>query len=140
MNIKLLSQLIDVVRVEDKTILSKPNIVKKVSSKSISYTERHRGSWFKPEYDLEEIQIAQDTDSYLFRSIKKKVNRFLTAGWEIVGNNKETVDYIKKRISEIEYVSSQPWNLLLTDTAVDLFRFSNCMWVKSRNANSSKCA
>jgi hypothetical protein len=137
MNIKLLSQLIDVVRVEDKTILSKPNIVKKISSKSISYTERHRGSWFKPEYDLEEIQIAQDTDSYLFRSIKKKVNRFLTAGWEIVGNNKETVDYIKKRISEIEYVSSQPWNLLLTDTAVDLFRFSNCMWVKSRNVNSS---
>ena len=30
MNIKLLSQLIDVVQIEDKTILSKPNIVKKI--------------------------------------------------------------------------------------------------------------
>ncbi len=124
-------------RQEDKTILSSPGNVKRVGRKPISYTERHRGVWFKPEYDLEEIQIAQDTDGYLFRAIKKKVNRFLTAGWEIVGTSKERVDYIKKRISEIEYVSQMPFDLLLTYTATDLFRFSNCMWVKARSEESS---
>lgn len=122
---------------EDKTLLSSPGNVKRVGSKSISYTERHRGTWFRPEYDLQEIQIAQDTDGYLFRAIKKKVNRFLTAGWEVVGNNKETVEYIKTRLREIEYTSQTPMSILLKQTATDLFRFSNCMWVKARNINSS---
>lgn len=121
----------------DESIISKPGRVRKVGNKSISYTERHRGIWFKPEYDLHEIQIAQDTDGYLFRAIKKKVNRFLTAGWEIVGNDPEVVAYIKKRISEIEYVSQTPWSTLLTYTATDLIRFSNCMWVKARSVDSS---
>lgn len=121
----------------DESIISKPGKVRKVGNKSISYTERHRGIWFKPEYDLHEIQIAQDTDGYLFRAIKKKVNRFLTAGWEIVGNDPEVVSYIKKRISEIEYVSQTPWSTLLTYTATDLIRFSNCMWVKARSSDSS---
>ena len=57
--------------------------IKKASNRGFSYTERHRGQWFRPEYDLGEIQIAQDTDGYLFRSHAKKLNRFLTAGWEI---------------------------------------------------------
>ena len=122
---------------EDKTILSSPGKVKRVGSKSISYTERHRGTWFRPEYDLHEIQIAQDTDGYLFRAIKKKVNRFLTAGWEVVGNNKEVVEYLKSRLKEIEYTSQTPMSILLKQTATDLFRFSNCMWVKARNINSS---
>lgn len=122
---------------EDQTILSKPGKIKRISAKPISYTERHRGVWFKPEYDLEEIQIAQDTDSFLFRAIKKKVNRFITAGWEIVGEKKEVVEYIKKRIREIEYVSNTPWNILLSYTAADMIRFSNCMWVKSRSLASS---
>ena len=122
---------------EDQTILSRPGKIKRISAKPISYTERHRGVWFKPEYDLEEIQIAQDTDSFLFRAIKKKVNRFVTAGWEIVGEKKEVVEYVKKRIREIEYVSNTPWNLLLSYTATDLIRFSNCMWVKSRSIASS---
>ena len=36
--------------------------VKKVNNRSMSYGDRHRGNWFKPEYDLTELQIAQDVD------------------------------------------------------------------------------
>ena len=43
--------------------------VKKINSRALSYADRHRGSWFKPEYDLTELQIAQDTDSFLFKSL-----------------------------------------------------------------------
>ena len=85
--------------------------LKKINSKAISYTERHRGVWFRPEYDLSEIQIAQDTDSYLFRAIQKKKNRFLIAGWDIVGQDAEVVNYIKRRIKEIEYVSKKPFEI-----------------------------
>ena len=111
--------------------------VKKINGRAISYADRHRGSWFKPEYDLTELQIAQDTDAFLFKAIQKKVQRFVLAGWDFVGNNKETVKYIKKRIKEIEIVSGVPFNLLMADLAHDLVRYSNCAWVKVRNKDAS---
>jgi len=120
----------------EDSIISKPGI-KKISSKAISYTERHRGTWFRPEYNLDEIQIAQDTDCFLFRALKRKTNRFVVSGWEITGENKEVVSYIKRRVKEIEYISKKPWDLLVAETAHDLLRFSNCMWVKSRNRYAS---
>jgi hypothetical protein len=111
--------------------------VKKINSRALSYADRHRGSWFKPEYDLTELQIAQDTDSFLFKAIQKKVQRFVLAGWDFVGNDKETVLYVKKRIKEIETVSGVPFDLLMTDLAHDLVRYSNCAWVKVRNKDAS---
>ena len=111
--------------------------IKKARNRGFSYTERHRGQWFKPEYQLDEIQIAQDTDGYLFRSHSKKLNRFLTAGWEIVGKNPDTVDYLKARIAEQEQSTQSPFNLLIENIASDLIRFSNCMLVKVRNLDAS---
>ena len=61
--------------------------VKRINGRAMSYADRHRGNWFKPEYDLTEIQIAQDTDSFLYKAIQKKVERFVLAGWELVGND-----------------------------------------------------
>lgn len=121
---------------------AQPNMVatasiKKARNRGFSYTERHRGQWFKPEYHLDEIQIAQDTDGYLFRSHAKKLNRFVTAGWEIVGKNPDTVAYIKARIAEQEQATQRPFNLLMEDIASDLLRFSNCMLVKVRSAEAS---
>lgn len=109
----------------------------KVSARGLSYNDRHRGQWFRPEYDLDEIQIAQDTDGYIYKAIQLKVNRFMLAGWEFVGLNDETLNYIKSRIVEIEALSGQPFDLLLAQTAQDLVRFSNCMWVKVRDSQLS---
>lgn len=111
--------------------------IKRAENKSYSYGDRHRGNWFKPEYDLTELQVAQDTDAYLFKAIQKKVHKFVLAGWEIVGTDKEIVTYIKRRLREIEIVSGKPFNELIIQTAHDLARFSNCMWVKVRNSESS---
>ena len=117
--------------------VSRPGQIKKVKDRGLSYSERHRGTWFKPEYDLEEISVAQDTDSYIFRALKKKNNRFLISGFEIVGMNEEYVSYIKKRVSEVETAQNKPFSILLTETAADLGRFSNCMWVKARDPEVS---
>jgi hypothetical protein len=111
--------------------------IKKAKNRGFSYTERHRGQWFKPEYHLEEIQIAQDTDGYLFRSLAKKLNRFVTAGWEIVGKDPETLAYMKGRIAEQEQATRRPFNLLIEEIGSDLLRFSNCMLVKVRNSEAS---
>jgi hypothetical protein len=111
--------------------------VKKINNRSMSYADRHRGNWFKPEYDLTEIQIAQDVDSYVFKAIQKKVHRFVLAGWEIVGNDKETVSYVRKRLREIELVSGMPFDIIMKDLAHDLIRYSNCAWVKVRNKDAS---
>jgi hypothetical protein len=116
---------------------SKPGVIK-VANRGLHYTERHRGSWYKPEYDLEEISIAQDTDGYIFRAIKKKTNRFLVSGFEIVGLNEDYVKYIKTRVAEMEIATGKPFSILLAETAYDLVRFSNCMWVKARDVRGSR--
>ena len=41
----------------------------------------------------------------IFKAIQKKVHKFVLAGWEIVGTDKEIVTYIKRRLREIEIVS-----------------------------------
>ena len=114
-----------------------PPMPLRVEPKSISYTARHRGTWFKPEYDFEEIQIAQDTDSYIFRSIQKKVNKLIVAGLDFVGNDPDAVDYIKLRTAEMSYATGKPWDQLVWALATDLFRFSNCIWVKARDEDIS---
>lgn len=119
------------------TPIGNVGILKRIPSKGLSYTERHRGVWFRPEYDLREIEIAQDVDSFLFRSIKKKVDRFMIAGWEFRGLNQDALDYVKRRVSEIELVTNQPFTMLLRDTVHDMFRFSNAMWVKARDKEAS---
>ena len=125
-------------RMQDKALPSSLSpSVKKAPNRILSYSERHRGQWFKPEYDLEEIQIAQDTDSYFFRSHTKKLNRFVTAGWEIVGKNPDTLTYIKTRLAEHEQATQRPFNLLVSNVVSDLLRFSNCMLVKVRNRKAS---
>ena len=111
--------------------------VKRVNGRAMSYADRHRGNWFKPEYDLTEIQIAQDTDSFLYKAIQKKVERFVLAGWEFVGNDQEVLSYLKRRLKEIELVSGQPFDLLMSSLAHDLIRYSNHAWVKVRNADAS---
>lgn len=144
MDIKLLDQLLEAknTKLQDS---NKPvyiqNIsgvkIKRVNDRGYDYSNRHRGNWFKPEYDLTELQIAQDADSYIFKAIQKKVNKFILAGWEIVGNNREALSYIKRRMKEIELVSGTPLDLLIGDLAHDLARYSNCIWVKARNKNAS---
>lgn len=113
------------------------SILKRIPSKGLSYTERHRGVWFRPEYDLREIEIAQDVESFLFRAIKKKTDRFMIAGWEFRSTNLDALAYIKRRFAEMELVTNQSFVMLLKDTVQDMFRFSNAMWVKARDEDAS---
>lgn len=111
--------------------------LKKTNPSMIHYSRRHRGEWFKPEYNFKQLQIAQHTDSILLRTIKKKADRFLIAGYELVGNSQDPVEYVSKRLAQMEYVSSKPWLFTLRETVEDLTRQGNCMWAKVRSLDSS---
>lgn len=108
-----------------------------VRSKVISYSQRHRGQWHRPEYDFDEIQIAQDTESYIFRSIQKKVGRITTAGIAYTGANPDSVSYIKQRFLFMAHATNTPHKQLLWSSFADAFRFSNCIWAKTRDRELS---
>jgi len=123
--------------ISDAKAAMTPPAPKRVTDRTYSYSQRHRGQWFRPEYDFDEIQIAQDTDSYMFRSIQKKVHRVMCAGMSFVGANEDAVRYIEQRMLFQSIATGKPYQQLIWDTFHDLFRFSNCMWVKKRDLKRS---
>lgn len=109
-----------------------PLRVKKVNDRTLSYHHRSRGDWFRPEYDFDEIQIAQGADGYLMQAVLKKVNRVVVAGWNFTSNSAEALKYIKRRIRYNEFASRRSFDEQVEQTFADLFRYKNCMWVKAR--------
>lgn len=101
------------------------------------YSTRYRGEWFKPDYNFNDIVRAQDSDSYLAKSIEKKSVKFLLAGYEFSGENPKTVEYINKRVKQIEVASKRPLNLILLEAASDLFSKNNHVWILVRNEKNS---
>lgn len=123
---------------KDRTIQAIPPLPLRVQPTNIAYEHNQRGLWVRPEYDFEEIQIAQDTDSFIFRAIQKKVNKIIVAGYEFVGNNAESVRYIKERWQQVSYSINTPGEQLLWTTFASLFTNSNCIWAKVRNEKASE--
>lgn len=109
----------------------------KAKDRTISYTSRFNGMWFRPEYDFDEIQIAQDSDSYLSRALRKKINKLVCAGVEFTGQSPDAVDYIKRRFAEFAHVTGVPLMTFFEQLFADVFRFNNCMVVKVRDRKAS---
>ena len=128
--------LVEATRFRDNT-QSFPKPVKRVKDKSISYASRFRGTWQRPEYDFDEIQIAQDTDSFMSKAIQKKVNKLLSAGFEFVGLSDESVNYVKRRLRQMELATNRPLALLMAELYADMFRFNNHIWAKVRDREAS---
>jgi hypothetical protein len=116
----------------------KADEVKKVSSRALSYVEKYgRDIFFNAEYDFREIQIAQHSDGYISRSIRKKINRILTAGFTLVSPSDDPLNYVKARLSAIALATSYPTECLVRDFLFDASRYNNCIAVKTRSAELS---
>ena len=114
-----------------------PVSVKRVVDKTLSYTARHRGQFYRPEYDFDQIMIAESRDGFIGQSIQKKVNRVVVAGWNWTGHNQEAVDYIRRRTDEMSWATGVHFDELLTTLFHDQFRFNNHVWVKVRDEERS---
>lgn len=124
--------------VEDKIKERPPVSVKPIKSPVLAYTQTNSRNTFEPaEYDLSEINIIEDVDSYVRQAHRKKVGLAFKEGWDLVGKNIETLDYIKKRFAQLEHAQNKPWRLLLKELVNDLISKSNAYLVKARDENVS---
>lgn len=113
--------------------------IKPVSNPVLAYRTSFskRGTFEPPEYNLVEIGRVEDVESYARQAFRKKCGLMFKEGWEFIGPNQKTVTYIQERFMQIEAASGMPTKLLMRETAMNLIKYSNAFWVKTRNQRAS---
>lgn len=96
-----------------------------------------RQTFVPSEYNLVEISLIEDGESYVRQAFQKKASLMFKEGEVYTGLNEDTISYIKNRIRQIEYVTGIPWRTLLKQTGKELISKSNFFWVKVRKDQHS---
>lgn len=113
----------------------------KASNPSISFfanTGAHSSNHFLDhEYDLYEYGRMIDTESLVARTFQKKKTIMFKQGFNITSKNKKNLEYVKRRLREIEYVTNTSFRSLLGEMAQNLICYHNTYVVKVRNEKSS---
>jgi hypothetical protein len=122
-----------------------PNIVDKITTFKVrnpmlSYFAPSAGidgSYRPHAYDLYEYGRIMDVESFVCRAFLKKRTLMFKEGYDVISNNEQNAKYIKRRLSEIAYVSGQTFDALIRETSHNLVVFHNAYVVKVRKLNSS---
>lgn len=85
-----------------------------------------------PEYDLDEIKRACESDSYIKMSLMKYSYMLFKAGYKLESENEAASDYVKTRLNIMGFATNKPVDILLQECGDDLIKFSNAIIVKSR--------
>lgn len=101
--------------------------------KQIVYKTNDDNDFEDPDFDMEDIENAYDTDSYVRQGVDKYVDQIFKEGYSFYGKDPSTVEYLKLRLDYIAEATSTPTNQFLMDIAEDLVKYGNCMIVKSRS-------
>ena len=99
--------------------------------------KRTEHGFHKSEYPLIDIGAAEDTDSFVFQAILKKLALAMKEGWTLVGQNPETVEYIKARFAQLEVAQNQTMRALIIEIMGTLLRYHNCYLIKARDIERS---
>lgn len=90
------------------------------------------------EYDLTETARILDTEAFVSETFKKKRQLILKNGFVIESENKQNLDYINKRIEEMEFVAQMAFEDLVEEITESMVNYNNCFLVKYRSdVNSS---
>lgn len=92
----------------------------------------NREEFTAPEYNLEEIRIASEADSYIKMALMKYSYMLFKAGYLLKSNNEKASDYIKMRFHIMGFATGTPTDILLQQVGDDLIKYSNAFLVKSR--------
>ena len=117
------------------TSLINPKAISNFVVKSVGFltTQVYRREVFnRPEYNLEEIRDASESDSYIKISFSKYSYLIFKAGWKFKSDNQEAIDYLNKRFKIMSYCTGKPMDILLQEIADDFTRYSNVILIKSR--------
>jgi hypothetical protein len=102
-----------------------------------SNTRKSGEAWYPAEYDFVDIGMAEDTDSFVYQANFKKLALAIKAGWVFVSRNQTSLDYIKRRIAELEIAQGQSFWSLLVEVLSNLLRYHNCFLIKARDVSTS---
>ena len=103
----------------------------------------HRLAGFAPEeytdmeYDLSEHARIIDTEAIVASIFKKKRQMILKNGFQLNSKSDRNLKYIKKRLDELEYVSSQSFKDFIAEVAENLVNFNNTFILKYRKEDRS---
>ena len=101
--------------------------------KQIVYKTNDDNDFEDPDFDMEDIENAYNTDSYVRQGVDKYVDQIFKEGYSFYGKDANTVEYLKLRLEYIAEATGTPTNQFLMDIAEDLVKYGNCMIVKSRS-------
>ena len=85
-----------------------------------------------PEYDLEEIRRACESDSYIKMSLMKYSYMLFKAGYVLRSENEQASDYVRQRLNIMSFATRQPIDILFQECGDDLIKYSNAILIKSR--------
>jgi K+-transporting ATPase c subunit len=118
-----------------KTISSSRNKLRRLKDPVENYG--YRQVFVPAEFDLALISRIENGETYVKQAFNKKNSLMFKEGEVFSGKNEKTIDYIKTRIRQMEYVTGISWRNLLKQTGKELISKSNFFWVKVRSSNAS---
>ena len=91
----------------------------------------NRETLIYPEYNMEEIREASESDSYVKMSLMKISYLIYKAGWQLKGKD-AAVEYLYKRFRIMAYATGKPMDILFQEIADDMTKYSNAFLLKVR--------
>jgi hypothetical protein len=91
-----------------------------------------RKNFESPSFNLETIETAYDTESYIRQAIDKYLDLIFKAGWQLKGKNENSLQYIKTRLAVMEEATDVTTNAFLKEIADNLLKFANTFIIKAR--------
>lgn len=86
--------------------------------------------------DLEEVQRAYHTDSYIRRAVDKYAGLMFKNGWDFNGKNEAAVEYVWTRFKLMSEGTGKSIDQLLSQLAFDFILYGNAYLVKARAKGS----
>lgn len=117
----------------------KPTNIEHVGSTVLTYHTGNmgRGQFIPPEYDLAQIGRVEDTDSYVHQAFLKKIGLLFKEGYDFVGGNPKTIQYVKLRFEQMARATGTPTDELIRGIGAGLVKKSNAFLVKVRKESAS---
>lgn len=142
-----------VARVEEDNALAQPPVEENPQKPRITFAriarrlkgfilgypkDRVREGWAEPEYDLAEVDRAENTESLLKMSINKYTEKIMNCGWYLRSQNPSTRAYIRRRLTEFGLATGIPWEVTFEEIVRNVVKYNNgFMWLRRNPEFSS---
>ena len=110
---------------------------KKTGVKSVAQAIRNGGAGFEDSpVDLEQIERAYHTDSYIRRAVDRYMGAMFKSGWELKSRNDKASEYVWTRLKLMAEASGKPIDQFFRQMANDYILYSNVYLIKVRAKKS----